>query len=52
MDALQMSRMNIGPNKNLRELMVNEDTINDIIERLQLKWYGHVKRMPDIGYLK
>lgn len=51
MDALRrscrVSRRDRVRNERIKQLMGVEDTIIEDIERKQLTWYGHVKRMTD-----
>ncbi|GFG33968.1 hypothetical protein Cfor_07518, partial [Coptotermes formosanus] len=36
----------------IRELVETEVTLTDTIEAKQLKWYGHMKRMEEVDYLR
>lgn len=51
MDALRrscrISRMDRVSNETIRERMGNRETINEYIDKKQLIWFGHVKRMPE-----
>jgi hypothetical protein len=39
-------------NDTIREIMETEVTLTDTIEAKQLKWYGHMKRMEEVDYLR
>jgi hypothetical protein len=44
--SARKSRMEIIKNENIEELM-GVKRKPDIIEKIRLQWYGHVKRMPE-----
>jgi hypothetical protein len=35
------------PNEEIRRIMLAEETVLDRIEARKLRWFGHVKRMPE-----
>ena len=45
--SLRVSRLDRVRNEDLRERMGMKGTVVDDIEKRQLTWYGHVRRMPD-----